>query len=80
VDKGKSEMIKLEKLKKSVHIPLQIGGAFKIYEPKAQVSLASLATQPMKKSPVEKKKKPTEMPPQVARVLKLMDEDEVSEV
>jgi hypothetical protein len=83
VDRGKGKMIEPEKPKKSAPIPLQTGGAFKIYKPTAQVSPAPPAAQPVKKSSIEKKKKkkkPAEMPPREARMLKLVDEDEVPEV
>ena len=72
VDKGKRKMIEPEKPKK---LALQVGKAFKIYEPRAPVPPKPPVTQPAKKSPIPKKK-PVETSPRVARILKLVDEDE----
>jgi hypothetical protein len=66
IDKGKGKMIKLEKPKKVVPIPLQTGGAFKIFE-KAQTPPTSPAVLSAKKSLALEKKK-VEVPPRVARV------------
>ena len=71
MDKGKGKMIEPEKPKKAVPFPLQIGGAFKIYE-KAHVPLASPVAQPVKRE----KKKSVAGPPRVAKVLKLVDDEE----
>jgi hypothetical protein len=72
-------MIKPKKPKKVAPFPLQTGGAFKIFEPKASVPPTSPTAPPVKKSPILKKK-PVEVPPQVAKALKLVDEEEVLEV
>jgi hypothetical protein len=74
--KGKAKDLETEKPKKPRVIPLQIGRAFKIYDPKALDPLVPPATQSAKKSPIKKKKKRVEAPPQVAKVLKLVNEDE----
>ena len=66
-------MTELEKPKKSV---LQTGRAFKIYELRALVPPELLVIQLPKKSPI-RKKKPVEAPPRVARLLKLVDEDDL---
>jgi hypothetical protein len=79
VDKGKGKMVELEKPRKAAPFPLQTGGAFKIYERKAPTSLKSPMVPSAKKSPVPVKK-PEEIPSIVARVLKLVDEKEESEV
>ena len=71
VDKGKGKMIKSKKPKK---LALQTGRAFKIYEPRAPVPPKSLVAQPTKRSPTLKKR-PVEAPPQVARILKLVDDE-----
>jgi hypothetical protein len=75
VDKGKGKMVVPEKPKKAEFIPLQTGGAFKIYKPKDLVPPAPLVTQPAKKSLVLKNK-PVNTSPLVARLLKLVDEEE----
>ena len=71
-DKSKGKMTKPKKPKKSA---LQIGRAFKIYEPRALTPSEPLVTQAAKKSSIPKKK-PVETPPRVARILKLVDEEE----
>jgi hypothetical protein len=78
VDKGKGKMVVPKKPKKAKFIPLQTGGAFKIYEPKDLIPSAPLVTQPAKKSPILKNK-PVNTSPLVARLLKLVDEKEERE-
>ena len=65
VDKGKGKMIEPNKPNKPSPISLQIGGAFKIYEPRALVPLEPPVTQLVKKSLILKKKL-VETPPRVA--------------
>jgi hypothetical protein len=72
VDKGKGKMIEPEK----VVYPIMTSGAFKIHEWKAPTPPASLVVLPTKKSPAVERKKKVEVPPRVARVLKLADEEE----
>jgi hypothetical protein len=79
VDKGKDKMIEPEEPKKAAPFPLQTGRALKIFKPKASVPLASPTAPLAKKSPVLKKK-PIEVPPRVARALKLVHEEEDLEV
>jgi hypothetical protein len=76
---GKGKMIELEKLKKVVAFPLQTGGAFKIYEPKAPVPPESPTAPLAKKSPILTKKL-VEFPSRVARAFKLVDEEEDLEI
>jgi hypothetical protein len=64
MDKGKGKMIEPEKPQKAAAHPLQTGGVFKIYDPKT----ASPTLKQWVKDPVEA--------PRVARVLKLVDEEE----
>jgi hypothetical protein len=69
MDKGKGKMIEPEKPKKAAAFPLQTGGVFKIYDtdpaPPASVVAPS----------VQRARNPIEAP-RVARVLKLVDEEE----
>ena len=76
VDMGKGKMIEPEKPKE---LALRTGGAFKIYEPQAHVPSKPPLIQSPKKSPIPKKKM-VEAPSRVARLLKLVDEEEDSEV
>ena len=70
MDKGKGKMIEPEKPKKAAPFPLQTGGVFKIHD-KDHAPLAPTIIQPGKRE-----KKLTEAPPRVARVLKLVDDDD----
>ena len=70
VDKGKGKMIEAEKPKKAVLFPLQTGWVFKIHDKE----LAPLT--PAVNHPVRREKKSIEVPPRVARVLKLVDEED----
>jgi hypothetical protein len=74
MNKGKGKMIEPEKLKKAAPFPLQTGGVFKIHDK----DLAPLALAVIQ--PVKREKKPTEAPPRVARVLKLVDDKDDLEV
>ena len=69
MDKGKGKMTEPKKS------ALQTGGAFKIYEPRAPVPPEPPVIQLPKKSPILKKK-PVEASLRVAKLLKLVDEDE----
>ena len=69
LDKGKGKMIEPEKPKKTILFPFQIGGAFKIRD-KEPAPPAPIAPQP-----IQGVKNPTEAP-RVARVLKLVDDEE----
>ena len=70
MDKGKGKMIEPEKPKKVALFPLQTGGVFKIYD-KDPAPPALAVTQP-----VQGEKNSTEVPPRVAIVLKLVDEED----
>ena len=72
MDKGKGKMTEPEKPKKPA---LQTGRAFKNYEPRALIPPEPLLIQSPKKSSILKKKS-AEASPRVARLLKLVDEDE----
>jgi hypothetical protein len=76
VDKGKAKVVDSRKPKK-VTYPIQTGGAFKIHERKAPTLLASPVVPSAKKSPIVEKK--AEKPSRVARVLKLLNDEEGSE-
>jgi hypothetical protein len=76
VDKGKAKVVDTGKPKK-VTYPIQTGGAFKIHERKVPTPPALPIAPLVKKSPVVEKK--VEKPSKVARVLKLLDEEEGSE-
>ena len=69
--KGKGKVIELEKPKKTAPFPLQPDGAFKIYE-KDPIRPTPPVIQPVKRE----KKRSFKGPPRVARVLKLVDEEE----
>ena len=82
VDKGKSKVVdkgkgkgKVTEPEKPAFIPLWTSGALKIFELKGPVPKAPPATEPVNKTSVVKKKL-AKTPPQVARVLKLVDEVE----
>ena len=74
VDKGKGKLIKPEKPKKPEFIRLQIGEAFKIYEPKDTTPPAPPDTESGKTSSTVKRES-VETPPRIAKVLKLVDEE-----
>ena len=70
MDKGKGKMIEPEKPKKAALFPLQTGGVFKIHD-------RDLApTTPIVPQPVQGVKNPTEAPSRVARVFKLVDDED----
>ena len=70
MDKGKGKMVKPEKPKKAAPFPLQTGGVFKIH------NRDTAPTVPIVPQPVQGVKNPTEAPPRVARVLKLVDDED----
>jgi hypothetical protein len=78
VDKGKGKMVEPKKPSKAAHFPLQIGGAFKIYERKTSTFPKS-PTMPRVKKSLVSVKKPVVVPSRVARALKLVYEEEESE-
>jgi hypothetical protein len=61
MDKGKGNMIELEKPRKAAPLPLQTGEAFKIDEPKAPIPPES-STTPLAKKSSALMKKPVELP------------------
>jgi hypothetical protein len=77
VENGKGKMIEPEKPKKVIY-PIQTGGTFKIHERNASTPPASLMVPSTKKNLVVQRKK-IEIPPRMARVLKLADKEDESE-
>jgi hypothetical protein len=75
IDKGKAKVIDTGKPKK-VSYPIQTGGDFKIREPKVPTPPTLPIAPPPKKNPLVEK---AEKPSKVARVLKLLDEEESPE-
>ena len=71
VDKGKGKMIEPEKPKKDTPSPLQTCGAFKIYEKDPAPPVLPVIQQVKRE-----RKRLVEGPPKVARLLKLVDEEE----
>ena len=69
-DKGKGKMVEPEKPKKAMQFPLQTGRVFKIHD-KESAPPALAINQPEKKE-----KKTIEVPPRVAKVLKLVDDED----
>ena len=63
-------MIEPVKPKKATPFPLQTGGVFKIHD------RDPAPTTPIVPQPVQGVKNPTEAPPRVARVLKLVDDED----
>ena len=70
MDKDKGKMIEPEKLKKAAPFSLQTGGIFKIHD------RDTAPTAPIVPQPVQVVKNLTKAPPRVARVLKLVDDED----